>query len=367
MRVAVALEQCWHRVPGGTARAAIDQVAAIAATGEVELIGVSARHRQLPPEPWVPPIPVASLRVPRLLMYEGWHHIGWPHVEDATGPVDVIHATGVAVPPRTVPLVVTVHDLAVLHDAASFTRRGTSFMRRAIEMTKERADLVLCSSRATLADCEANGFDADRLRFVPLGVAVEPASPSDIERVRAAYGLPDRYIVFVGTREPRKNLAGLLEAYRRLDRADEVGLVLVGPEGWGDHGAGAAERGAEQGVQALGFVPHDDLPALYAGAAVSCYPSLLEGFGLPVLEAMAQGTPVVTSTGTATEELVVDGGGVAVDPRSPEAIAAALADLLDDDARARELGEEGRRIAGEHSWARTARLTIDAYREAAGR
>jgi glycosyltransferase involved in cell wall biosynthesis len=366
VRVAVALEQCWHEVPGGTARAAIDQIAAVAATGEVELVGVAARHRHPPPEPWVPPIPVKSLRIPRLLMYEGWHHLGWPHVEDATGRVDVIHATGVAVPPRTVPLVVTVHDLAVLHDEGSFTRRGTSFMRRALELTRRTADLVLCSSRATLDDCVANDFDPARLRLVPLGVSVERATAADVERVRATYRLPERYVVFVGTREPRKNLTGLLEAFRLLDRGGEVGLVLVGPDGWGDHGTSGTARGTIAGVRALGFVPQEDLAALYAGAEVSCYPSLLEGFGLPVLESMAQGTPVVTSTGTATEELVAGGGGLAVDPRSPQAIADALARLLDDPAEAEAMGREGMEIAAAYTWERTARLTIDAYREAAG-
>jgi glycosyltransferase involved in cell wall biosynthesis len=363
VRVAVTLEQCWHSVPGGTARAAIDQVAAIGALGGVELVGVAARHKHPPPEPWVPPIPVEQLPIPRLLMYEGWHHLGWPHLEDATGPVDVIHATGVAVPPRTVPLVVTVHDLAVLHDPSTFTRRGISFMRRAIDLTRERADLVLCSSRATLDDCVANGFDADRLRLVPLGVRTEPASVADVERVRERYDLPERYLVFVGTREPRKNLAGLLAAYARLDRSGDLGLVLVGPEGWGEHGA---DRAPLRGVSSLGFVPLVDLAPLYAGAAVSCYPSLLEGFGLPVLEAMAQGTPVVTSTGTATEELVADGGGVAVDPRDTTAIAGAITTLLDDPHLARAMGERGREVAASYTWERTARLTVEAYREVAG-
>jgi glycosyltransferase involved in cell wall biosynthesis len=284
-------------------------------------------------------------------------------VQDATGPVDLIHATGVAVPPRNVPLVVTVHDLAVRHDPSTFTRRGVSFMRRAIEMTKERADLVLCSSRATLEDCVADGFDEHRLRLVPLGVTASPATPEEIERVRAGYRLPERYLLFVGTHEPRKNLAGLMEAYRMLDRSREVGLVLVGPSGWGDHGAG--DRTLGEGTTALGFVPHHDLAPLYAGAEVACYPSLLEGFGLPVLEAMAQGTPVVTSAGTATEELVAEGGGIAVDPRSPEAIAAAVAELLDDEAASIAMGERGRAIAGTYTWERTARLTVDAYREAA--
>jgi glycosyltransferase involved in cell wall biosynthesis len=360
MRVAVTLEQCWHSVPGGTARAAIDQVAAIDALGEVELVGVSARHRHPPPEPWVPPIDVEQLRIPRLLMYEGWHHLGWPHVDDATGPVDLIHATGVAVPPRNVPLVVTVHDLAVLHDPSTFTRRGAGFMRRAIELTRERADLVLCSSQATLDDCAANGFDPDRLRLVPLGVGSTSVGDAEVERVRAVYGLPERFVLFVGTHEPRKNLAGLRRAHELLDRRD-VGLVLVGPEGWGD--SSGTDAGECAGVLALGFVPQADLAPIYAAATVSCYPSLFEGFGLPVLEAMAQGTPVVTSTGTATEELVADGGGLAVDPRDTAAIAAAVGQLLDDPEAAEAMGERGRQVAATYTWERTARITVDAYRE----
>ena len=362
MRVAVTLEQCWHRVPGGTARAAIDQVAALHGLGELELVGVSARHKGPPVEPWVPPIPVEALNVPRLLMYEGWHHLGWPHVEDATGPVDLIHATGVAVPPRTVPLVVTVHDLAVLHDEAVFTRRGRSFMRRAIELARERADLVLCSSQATLDDCVANGFDADRLRLVPLGVTNAEVDDAAVARAREQYDLPERFVLFVGTLEPRKNLVGLLDAVARLDASSGVELVVVGPAGWGDD-VDLSGRGLDRRVRALGFVPAENLPAVYAAAEVFAYPSLLEGFGLPVLEAMAQGVPVVTSTGTATEELVAEGGGIAVDPRDPAAIAEAMTGLLDDVDRAKAVGERGREVAAGYSWEGTARLTVDAYRE----
>ncbi len=366
MRVAVTLEQCWHRVPGGTARAALDLVAAMqdleGVGSDLNLVGLAARHKAPPPEPWVPSIPVEHLPIPRLLMYEGWHHLGWPHVEDATGRIDVIHATGVAVPPRSVPLVVTVHDLAVLHDPSTFTRRGVSFMRRAIELTRQRADLVLCSSQATLDDCIANDFDPDRLRLVPLGVSAAAAPDLEVERVRAAYSLPARFALFVGTLEPRKNLSGLLAAHAQLAAEADIDLVLVGPEGWGDHGGGVGSGpGGGARVRSLGFVPQADLAPLYAAAEVFCYPSLLEGFGLPVLEAMAQGTPVVTSTGTATEELVAAGGGVAVDPRDPDAIAAGMLSVLHGDRPL--LVDQARAIAAEYSWDRTAELTLAAYRE----
>ncbi|MGY6500934.1 MAG: glycosyltransferase family 4 protein [Acidimicrobiales bacterium] len=363
MRVAVTLEQCWHRVPGGIARSAIDQAAAVAARGDVELVGVAARHDTVPADPWTPPVEVRHLPLPRLALYESWHHLGRPGVERATGSVDVIHATGVAVPPRTAPLVVTVHDLAVLHDTTRHTRRGVSFARTAWRRTLERADLVTCPSQATLDDCVEHGVDPGRLRLVPWGVDPVVAGPDDVARVRVLHGLPERFVVFVGTHEPRKNLARLVEAFARLGPDhDDVELVLVGPQGWGDdiapHLASLGDR-----VRQPGFVPSGDLAAFYAAATVSCYPSLLEGFGLPVLEAMAQGTPVVTSSGTSTEELVAGGGGVAVDPRDTDAIAEALALVLSDGEAAERMGRAALATAAAYSWDRTAESTVAVYRE----
>jgi glycosyltransferase involved in cell wall biosynthesis len=365
MRVAVTLEQCWHRVPGGTARAAIEMTGVLHERGNVEVVGVAAAHRRRPLPPWDPPVPVRSMKMPLLAMYEAWHHTGRPRVERATGPVDIIHATGVAVPPRSVPLVVTVHDLAVLHDPDQFTRRGVAFMRKAIELTAERADLVLCSSRSTLDDCRVQGFDPERLRLVPLGVHEQRATPEDVERMRRIHRLDERYVLFVGTLEPRKNLGGLLEAFRQVIRApehDDVVLVVVGPDGWGEDLMPAMESLGER-CRPIGFVPPADLRALYAGAEVFCYPSLLEGFGLPVLEAMVQGAPVVTSTGTATEELVEEGAGIAVAPQDPTAISSALTEVLSNRDLASRLADAGRRRAETYSWAHTAELVEDAYRE----
>jgi glycosyltransferase involved in cell wall biosynthesis len=169
-------------------------------------------------------------------------------------------------------------------------------------------------------------------------------------------------VLWVGTIEPRKNLAGLLEAFRRVPRTD-VDLVLVGPEGWGEdvrsHAAGIETR-----VRVLGFQTREDLAALYAGADLFCFPSLREGFGLPVLEAMVQGTPVVTSAGTSTEE-VAGGAGLVVDPRDPAALAEAITSVLDDADLAGRLAAAGRDRAAEYTWERTAARTVAAYTEAA--
>jgi glycosyltransferase involved in cell wall biosynthesis len=363
MRVAVVLEQCWHRVPGGTALAALAQVEAVTAVGGVSQVGVAARHADPPRPAYRPSIEVRHLPVPRRVLYETWHRMHWPKVQRATGPVDVIHATGYAVPPRSAPLVATMHDLAWRHDPGNFTRNGVLFFEAGLKRVIDDADLVLCPSRATLDDCAGAGVDPGRLRHVPWGMTTTVVDPDDIARVRRTYGLTGRYVLFVGTVEPRKNLPRLLEAVARLPQ-DDVTLAVVGPPGWGDALGDKAERLGDR-VKLVGFVPGGDLPPLYAGAAVMCYPSLVEGYGLPVAEALGHGTPVVTSKGTATEELVSGGAGLAVDPTDIDAIAGALAEVLDDDDLADRLRAAGRARAADTTWESTATMTIAAYREVA--
>lgn len=363
MRVAYTLEQCWHRVPGGTATAALEVLRCLVAEPGVEVLGVAARHPH-PPEPsWAPPIAVRRLKLPRPLLYEAWHRFRRPAVETVTGPVDVIHATGVAVPPGRAPLVVTVHDLAFVRDPSQFTRHGARFFRRALALTLRHADLVLCSSLATQRDCEAAGFDLERLRVVPLGVRGRPAPAAAVTVARHHYRLGRDYVLWVGTAEPRKNLPVVVEAFRRLGR-DDLDLVLVGPDGWQVDVAEVVRPLGDQ-ARTLGFLPQADLEAVTAGARAFCYPSLLEGFGLPVADALLQGTPVVTSAGTATEEIVAGGAGLAVDPRDPAEVSGALAQILEDATLAAALVAAGRRRAAELTWARSARLTLDAYRELA--
>jgi glycosyltransferase involved in cell wall biosynthesis len=364
IRVAVTLEQCWHRVPGGTAVAALETVRALQERGDVDLVGVSARHREPPEEPWAPPVTVRPLPLPRLALYEAWHGLRWPPVQRATGPVDVVHATAVAMPPaRGAPVVVTVHDLAFLHDPGHFTRHGVRFFRRATDLARRDAALVLCSSQATLEDCAAHGFDRARLRLVPLGVRAEPAGADEVARIRAQLGIDGRIVFWTGTHEPRKNLPGLLAAFERLDR-DDVTLVLGGPRGWKEDLDARLEALGGR-ARAVGFLSETDKRAVLAAADLFCYPSLLEGFGLPVLEAMAQGTPVVTATGTATEELAEGGAALAVDPRDAGALAAAMARVLDDDGLASRLADAGRGRVAEYTWARTAERTAAAYAEVA--
>ena len=362
LRAAITLEQSWHRVPGGTAVAALGLARALAKRPGVELVGVAARHAGPPPEPWRPAIPVRHLSLPRVALYESWHRLRRPRVQRATGGVDVIHATTMAIPPRSAPLLVTIHDLAWRRFPQMFTKRGVSFFRRGLALAKKEADLVLCSSEATLRDCVEAGFEEAKLRVVPLGVEMAPADEADVHRVRVAYELDRPYVLWTGTIEPRKNLARLLDAFVRLDQDHDLDLVLVGPRGWNENLDGIAHRVRDR-VRMLGFVPASDLGPLYAGAEVFCFPSLLEGFGFPVLEAMSQGTAVVTSRGTSTEELA-EGAGVLVDPLDAGSIADGLEQALEPSTRAR-LEPLGRARAASFTWERSAELVASAYEEVA--
>ncbi len=364
VQVAVTLEQCWHAVPGGTAWSTLELVRALTNRDDVDLVGVSARHSHPPPSPWTPPIPVRQLPLPRKVLYESWHAPIWrfPLVERATGAVDVVHATAVAYPVSRAPVVVTVHDLAFLQDRELATRHGHRFFRRGLELARRHARAVMVPSNATMDECVAAGIERERLRLVPWGVAVSKVTEDDIKRVRAQYALDRDYVLFAGTVEPRKNLPRLLDAFARVP--DDVQLVLAGPSGWNES-IDAQVDALRDRVRPLGFLDRGDLDALTGGAILFCYPSVREGFGLPVLEAMVQGTPVVTSSGTSTEE-VAGGAARLVDPFDVDAIAGAIHELVSDRDAARRLGEAGRKRAATYTWERTAELVTAVYREAAG-
>jgi len=231
-----------------------------------------------------------------------------------------------------------------------------------LELTRRHARLVMCPSLTTKEACQDAGIEAERLRVVPLGVRVPPEHAERSDRVRRRYGLERPFILFVGTVEPRKNLHRVIEAFRELDAA-EMELIVVGPQGWKED-VGDALDGSRGRARTLGYLPREELDVLYAEAAAVVYPSLAEGFGLPVLEAMANGAAVVTSAGTATEEVAGD-AAILVDPLDVGAIARALQRLIDDRALAAALGAAARARASTFTWERTAELAAAVYAEAA--
>ncbi|MGI8662369.1 MAG: glycosyltransferase family 4 protein [Acidimicrobiales bacterium] len=363
LRVAVTVEQSWHRVPGGTAWSVLELLRALKAVAGIELIGVSARHSEPPPDPWSVPIPVRSMGLSRASLYETWHLpiARFPKVEARIGGIDVVHATAIAYPATTAPVVATVHDLAFLHDPSFATRHGLRFFRRGTALARERARFVVCPSETTRRECVAAGFAPERLRVIPWGVRVAAATTADVAQAQLELGLDRPYVLFCGTVEPRKNLPALLDAFGRVAHHDAL-LVLAGPTGWNEDIAAARAKLGDR-VRVVGFQPRDKLDALIAGAAVVAYPSRQEGFGLPVLEAMAQGAPVVTSRGTATEEVAGD-AAMLVDPGDAASIAAGLDAVLSDPVLAADLRARGRARAESFTWEAAAASYAELYREA---
>ena len=350
MRVAYTLEQCWHRVPGGTAIAALEVAKEMASQSDVELVGIAGRHSRPPTSGYEPALRVAALPIGGRLLYEMWTRTGWPKVESVVH-IDLVHSTTVLPPATSLPLIATLHDIAFVRHPEFFTAHGNKIFRRSLNILKKKNATILCSSLATLDDCREEGFADERLHHVPLGVRSHVVTESDIARVRATYALPTEFVLFVGTQEPRKNLSRLVEALATM--GDAPPLVVVGMEGWGETGIALSHD-----VRLTGHVPEHDLPALYAACSVFAFPSVLEGYGLPVVEAMAHGAPVVTSRGTSTEE-VAGGAAVLVDPLSIESIADGVRRGLHSRDELKVLGYAR---AAEVPWSRTAELTADVYR-----
>ena len=263
MRVAVTLEQCWHRVPGGTARATLDTVDAVAARGDVEQVGrerpaprAGARRRGDPASR------SRRCRCPRLALYESWQRLRRP----ARRAGDRRRSTSSTPPPtspprRAAPMVATVHDLHFLHEPSHFTRRGVGVFTRFLDLVRDEAAVVVCPSEATRADCEAAGIDRARLRVTPWATHAVPVAPSEAARVREAYGLHRPFVLFAGTVEPRKNLGRLVEAFGRARR----GRRRAGDRRARTGGARTLAALAGPRVRRLGFVPAADRDALYAG------------------------------------------------------------------------------------------------------
>ncbi|MBW0254618.1 glycosyltransferase family 1 protein [Cellulomonas sp. PS-H5] len=359
----VTVEQAWQRVPGGSASYLLALLDALRHRDDVRATGLAAAHRHHEPDELRVPVPVRSLPLPRYALYRAWNHLSAPRPEWLVRDLDVVHASTWAIPPTSRPLVVTVHDVAFLRDPAHFTPRGVRFFTRALERTRDEAAAVVVPSRATADDCVAAGIAPERLHVVPHGAPGWTVTASDVAEVRTRLGLPERFVLWCGTFEPRKNVGGLLAAFARLaERDPDVRLVLVGPPGWGEVPARPAPGPWERRVVELGRLSTSDLRATYAAAAAFCFPSTWEGFGLPVLEAMSVGTPVVTSRGTSMAE-VVAGAGVLVDPLDPEDLAAGMERALSEEGPL--LGAAGRARSQAFTWSDAAARHAAVYRGAA--
>ncbi|HUX71730.1 MAG TPA: glycosyltransferase family 1 protein, partial [Cellulomonadaceae bacterium] len=320
----MTVEQCWQRVPGGSASYVVALLDALHRRPDVTMVGLSDRHTGPPMPDYAPRGPVRSLGLPRGVLYRSWNWLSAPRPEWTERDLDVVHAATWAIPPTGRPLVVTIHDVAFLRDPSHFTPRGVRFFTRALSRARNEADVVIVPSRATAGDCVEAGIDAARIHVVPHGAPHWIVRADEIASVRSRLRLPQRFILWCGTYEPRKNLTGLLAAFALAFEEDPaLHLVLVGPPGWGARPESATTAAWSSHVHHVGRLSTSDLRVVYAAATAFCFPSIWEGFGLPVLEAMAVGTPVVTSRGTSMAEVVGDAGVLAA-PDDPAEIAAGM-------------------------------------------
>jgi glycosyltransferase involved in cell wall biosynthesis len=304
-------------------------------------------------------------RVPARLLAASWARAAWPPVEWLAGRVEVFHATNFACPPaRRAATVVTIHDLTYLRYPGMVTAASARY-RELVPRSLARGALV-CTPTAAVAAEVAGTYQvaADRVVVTPLGVgpAWRSARPPDPGWL-AGHGLPARYLLFVGSREPRKGLDVLLAAYREL-LADQPGappLVLAGPPGWG---AALDLAGLPDGsVRLLGYLPESELASLTAGAAAMVFPSRYEGFGLPPLQALACGTPVVASDLPALREVLGDEADL-VPAGDAGALAAALATALKDAPPSDAARAARRARAARFTWPACAAATLTAYHRA---
>ena len=369
MQVGVICEQCLAPVPGGTGRYSRELAMALAATAPEgsSVLGVTAFHRSRltlggardeglgvagPGERRaIPAIRVERLPLPRRALVAAWERGVGPRV-----PGDVVHAPTPLHPARrTRPLVVTVHDAVPWTHPQTLTPRGVSWHREMVGRAARTADLVVLPTQA-VADELARHVPLGQVLVVGEGVSGDLDLPPDAEQRAAAMNLPERYLLTVATLEPRKGLAQLVEALRHVPG---IPLLCVGQDGWGDR---APLRDAAQGfgvdVRLMGRVADADLAVLLDRASALVVPSLSEGFGLPLLEGMAAGIPVLTSDAPALVEVA---GGAA--------LAVPLSDLVDglrqittDEALRARLQVAGPVRAAHFTWEKAAEQLWRAYR-----
>ncbi|MFN0070068.1 MAG: glycosyltransferase family 4 protein [Chloroflexota bacterium] len=366
MHIGIDASRALVALPTGTeqySREIIQHLAAIASSDRITLYVNRWRDHD-----WQAPVGVGVRELPAR---RGWTHarLSWEMVQAAP---EVLFVPAHSVPawhPRAT--VVTVHDLGYRHVPDAHAGISRLYRVWSTRFSARVATRVIAVSEATKRDLiELEGVPADRIRVVYHGVDACLRRVEDRSRwreVRQRYALPERYFLYVGTLQPRKNLQRLIQAHRALREAqpDAPALVLAGQTGWlADPILREARHGVSSDAVILpGYVPREDLATLMSAAVAFVYPSLYEGFGMPVLEAMACGAPVLTSTTSSLPE-VSGKAALLVDPLDPRALSDGLKQLADNpDVRAR-LAAQGLERAREFTWERAARQTLSVLREA---
>ena len=283
---------------------------------------------------------------------------------------DVFHTCKLLNPPRHAKITATLHDLTCWLLPETHSAANVAADRNFAELILKRADGLIAVSETTRDDAvRILDLPPERIRVIHHGVA-EPffrVTGEEAKEVRARYGLRRPYFLFVGTIEPRKNVDLLLDAYQGLPLStrEEIDLVLAGPSGWAPNETLARLRDSTTGIRYLGYVAERHLPGLFAGATVLVYPSLYEGFGFPVAQAMAAGTAVITSCVSALPE-IAGGAALLVDPRSEAELRAAMQRVLTSSSLRTRLIELGRSNVQRFTWRECVRKSLEFFEDVAG-
>ena len=366
--VAFHIDQLYYPTPGGIGtyvRRLVPELRVADPTIEIALFHARFDGRT-PPDRWTRDFWTEELPHGIRALYPGWALVGRPALPPSLAGRDLLHAPSPsAVPPkgRRQRSVVTVHDVAFLSHPEAFPPRWRLLFRAGLRRTLRTADAIVTVSRATADELiRLAHADPDRVHVSPLAPSLPP-SDTEVDTVLSRYAIAGPYVLYNGTLEPRKNLVRLVRAYRQVVAGGAPHtLVLAGALGWRPgpllQEIGRSARGS---VVRTGHVPDADLDALFRGASAFVYPSLTEGFGLPVLDAMARGIPCVVSAASSLPEVAGD-AAVYFDPTSTAGLVEGLSRVLFDEGLVARLGPAGRRRAAGFTWRRTAEATLEVYR-----
>lgn len=324
--------------------------------------------------PWPPNVRRRTLPLSDHHLALIWQRLRLPlFAECFTGTVDLFHSPDFVLPPLLkAKSAVTIHDLSFMRLPHCSAPSLLEYLMRSVPRSARRADAILADSHSTRDDViELLGIDPARVHVVYAGVdeRFAPQAAEVVSEVTTRHGLDAPYILAVGTLQPRKNYPVLMQAYAALRQRTGLPhkLAIVGGRGWltEEIDATIARLGLADQVRLLGFAPDDDLPALYTGASLLAFPSLYEGFGLPALEAMACGTPVVASTAPSLPEVCGD-AALLVDPADVDGLADALERVLTDQEMAAQMVARGQQRAAQFRWEDAARELLAVYRQVLG-
>ncbi|HUN05780.1 MAG TPA: glycosyltransferase family 1 protein [Aggregatilineales bacterium] len=298
----------------------------------------------------------------------------WEQIAQPTqlGDFDLLHSMAFVSPLiLTKPSLVTVYDLSFIHYPQVLSTARRVYLRLFTALSCQRARRVIAISHSTARDLSQSlGIPAEKIDVAAPGYDASlyrPLPPDEVAAFKREKGLPDRFWLFLGTLEPRKNLVTLIEAYAALAPADRLPLILAGGKGWDYQPIfdAVARHGLQSIVQFPGYLPFAELPFWYNGADCFLYPSVFEGFGLPALEAMACGTPVIVSEASSLPE-VVGSAGMSLPPMDVTAWTAALKRAAHDPHWRQSAREQGLWEAARYSYVETARQHVASYRRALG-